>query len=465
MSKDTDTPDRSSDKIQQAKRLAELASAGASLGSKTILHRARLATQPKDRRQQLQAEYQIKTAQEVRARLGNMRGVFMKLAQMASYVDERVPANMREALAQLQMDAPPMQWKLAREVLETSLGRTVESCFDKIDEEPIAAASIGQVHRAITTSGQQVAVKIQYPDAAAAISADLRNTPLLAKILKSFFPSMETAEMTQELRERFLEELDYRHEASIQRRFASYYDGHPTIVVPKVVDHLTSDAVLTSEFITGQTFKEICQASQTERDWAGETLFRFVFRSLYQMNLFNGDPHPGNYIFLGNGRVAFLDFGFSRSFSSSELSIFESLVQSMVVTHDLHHFRNQAERAGLLINSGSLTDEAIASYFEIFYEIVSCDRPLRISPEYCSAVLSRSFSNDHAIASSLNVPRSFVVIQRINMGLYAILAALGSEVNWRKVAEEIWPFTLSPASTQIGAAEVEWLDAKKRSER
>jgi predicted unusual protein kinase regulating ubiquinone biosynthesis (AarF/ABC1/UbiB family) len=447
-------------KLERTRRLAEIAGTGVSLGSKAILHRAKLATQPRDRRSELETEYKIKTAEEVRARLGNMRGVFMKLAQMASYVDERVPPAAREAFAQLQSDAPPMEWKLAQQVFESSMGRRIKECFSTIDEEPIAAASIGQVHRATTLQGATVAVKIQYPEAAAAMTADLRNTALLSRLLKSLFPSMETDKMAQELKDRFLEELDYRHEASIQHRFASYYDLHPTILVPKVFDHLTSDRVLTTEYVEGRSFEEIAGSSQSERDLFGETLFRFVFRSLYQMNLFNGDPHPGNYLFLENGRVAFLDFGFSRSFSPDELSIFESLVQSMVVTHDIHHFRCQAERAGLLLNAEAISDEAVAEYFRVFYEIVEKDRTLRISPEYCSTLISQSFSTRHEIASMINVPPSFVVIQRINMGLYAILATLGSEVNWRRVAEEIWPFTLSPPSSDLGHAEAAWLKSK-----
>ena len=140
--------------------------------------------------------------------------------------------------------------------------------------------------------------------------------------------------MVAEIRERLTEELDYRHEAANQQRFAAFYRGHPFIRIPAVLPSLSTSRVLTCELVDGASWQDILGWDQHERDLAGETLFRFVFRSLYRMRAFNGDPHPGNYLFHGDGRVTFLDFGLVRYFSPEELHVFESMVRAAAVEHD-----------------------------------------------------------------------------------------------------------------------------------
>src|SRR5262245_24645058 len=165
-----------------------------------------------------------------------------------------------------------------------------ERGFAEWDPEPIAAASIGQVHRAITHDGRAVAVKVQYPGIAEAIAADLDNVALLRRMLRITAPSQDVDGLIAELRERVLEELDYRREAENQELFATFYDGHPTIGVPKIVSELSTRRMVTSELAVGARFAELSGWSQAERDLAAETIYRFVFRSLYDVHAFNGDP-------------------------------------------------------------------------------------------------------------------------------------------------------------------------------
>ena len=196
---------------------------------------------------------------------------------------------------------------------------------------------------------------------------------------------------------------------------------------------------------------------QHERDLAAETIFRFVFRSLYRMRAFNGDPHPGNYLFHGDGRVTFLDFGLVRYFSAAEVQVFESMVRAAAVEHDMDAFRRIVEDAGLLRPDAPVPTAEAGAYFSQFYEAVAADRVTTWTPEYASAIVRHTFDRSSPIAQYATVPRSFVFIQRINLGLYALLGDLRATGNYRRMAEELWPFVNGPPSTPLGEAEAAWL--------
>ena len=163
-------------------------------------------------------------------------------------------------------------------------------------------------------------MKVQYPGVDEAIRADLVNTDLLFRVLGTMFPGLDPAPLVAELRERLTEELDYGIEAANQRLFADWYAGHPFIHVPAVVDELSTARVLTTEFAEGARFADVERWSQDERDLAAETIFRFVFRSIYRLHAFNGDPHPGNYLFRPGGQVTFLDFGLVKRYEAAEVA-------------------------------------------------------------------------------------------------------------------------------------------------
>ena len=448
-----------------AGRSATVAKLGVKVAGTHASTAARKVFASTERRVELDDRRRLATATAVAEELGHMKGALMKLGQMASYLDEGMPEPMRMALAQLRTDAPPMSRELAAGVIETELGKPPSEVFVDWDPDPIAAASIGQVHRAIAVhpdTGEQVpvAVKVQYPGVDAAITADLKNAGMLGTLLKQGFGGLEPDDMVEEIKERLIEELDYRLEARNQQIFADFFRDHPYIHIPEVIPALSTGRVLTSELVSGHTWDELLSWDQHERDLAGETIFRFVFRSLYRMRAFNGDPHPGNYLFHGNGRVTFLDFGLVKHFTDDEMHTFASMVKAAAVDHDDAEFRSIVEGAGMLRPEAPVATEDVGEYFQQFYEPVRIDREMTWSGAYASSIVRHTFDRSSPISQYATVPKAFVFIQRINLGLYALLGELGSTGNYRRIAEELWPFVDGPPSTPIGEAETEWLTGR-----
>lgn len=454
----------------RTRRNLDVARLGARIGSDYAATAARKVFAGAQRRADLDRDRELRTATAVAERLGNMKGALMKLGQMASYVDEGLPEPLRQALAQLQSNAPPMSADLAAQVIEDELGAPPDELFVEWDPVPLASASIGQVHKAIVVdpaSGQEraVAVKVQYPGVAEAIAADLGNADLIGTFMKQAFSGLDPDEMVAEIRERITDELDYRLEASNQQRFAAHYAGHPFIHVPEVLPSMSTSKVLTTELVTGATWQEMLTWDQTERDLVGECLFRFVFRSLYGMHAFNGDPHPGNYVFHGGGKVTFFDFGLVKHFSRDEMDTFVAMVRSAAYEHDVVGFRRTLERAGMLRTGAPVSDAEVGEYFSQFYASVRDDREVTWSGEYASGIVRHTFDRTSPIAQYATVPRAFVFIQRINLGLYALLGELGARGNYRRIAEELWPFVQGPPSTPMGESEQPWLARHGRTRR
>ena len=411
-------------------------------------------------RERLRTDLAMQTADDVTATLGTMKGVMVKLGQMASYVDEGLAPSVRRTLSALQDSVPPMSADLAAGVIEAELGARPEELFEQWDPEPIAAASIGQVHRAITTDGVAVAVKVQYPRIAEMMSADLDNVSLLRRMLRVTAPSQDVDGLLAELRERIIEELDYRREAANQQRLHDYYDGHPTISVPRIIGELSSRRVVTSELVTGARFAEVLSWPQRERDLAGETLYRFVFRSLYEVHAFNGDPHPGNYLFHGDGRITFLDFGMVKHFSDTDLLPLMQMARNLCVDGDPAAFRASLEEAGFLVPDAPLTNDQVTEHLAVFYQLIRERATVTVTGEYASAVVRRFFDLRSPVAQYARIPRSYVVLQRINLGLFALLGEMQATANWRAIAEEIWPFMHAPPTTPMGVAEQAWLASR-----
>jgi predicted unusual protein kinase regulating ubiquinone biosynthesis (AarF/ABC1/UbiB family) len=408
-------------------------------------------------RQLLREDLALQTAEDVAGTLGAMKGVMMKIGQMASYVDGGLSPGVRRTLARLQDSVPPMSPQLAAAVVAEELGAPPDRAFARWDPWPIAAASIGQVHRAVTLDGRAVAVKVQYPGIAETIAADLRNVALLRRMLRITAPAQDVDALLTELRDRIGEELDYRREAANQQLMAAYYRGHPTIHVPGIIGELSTRRVMTSELSDGARFAELARWSQHERDLAAETIYRFVFRSLYGARAFNGDPHPGNYLFHGGGRVTFLDFGLVKHFTEAELQPLLQMARNVCVEHDPQAFRRTLEDAGFLRPGAPLRTEAIVEHLAVFYDTIREPGPLTITGDYASSVVRRFFDLRAPVAEYISVPQPYVILQRINVGLFAVLGELSATADWRAIAEEIWPFTHAPAATRMGRAEAAWL--------
>src|ERR687893_870153 len=274
-------------------------------------------TRDEEGRREAAGRRQMEAAEQVFDVLGQMKGAAMKVGQVASFIDtgafppefqERIQAK----LAELRDAAPRVSFDRMRAVIEEDLGERLGDVFDEFSEDAVAAASIGQVYRARLHDGREVAVKVQYPGVAQAVRADLQNLGLIMRVAKRIAPGMDAKAMTAEIRESLTDELDYEHEAQQHRAFERSWRGHPFIYVPAVVTDLSTEHVLVSEWVDGIGFEEVKAEDRTTRDRFGEIVFRFFFGSLYRNGHFSGDPHPGNYKLIDDGRVAFLDFGMTK---------------------------------------------------------------------------------------------------------------------------------------------------------
>jgi predicted unusual protein kinase regulating ubiquinone biosynthesis (AarF/ABC1/UbiB family) len=439
--------------LDRARATLRLAARG---GARYAASAPRLFTVAGEHRELLREDLALRTAEDVADTLGAMKGVMMKIGQMASYIDDGLSPAVRQTLARLQDSVPPMSPPLAAAVVEEELGAPPEHAFARWDPRPIAAASIGQVHRAVTLDGRAVAVKVQYPGIAETIAADLRNVALLRRMLRIAAPAQDVDALLSELRDRVGEELDYRREAANQRLMAAYYDGHPTIAIPRIIDGLSTRKVVTSELSGGVRFAELASWPQHERDLAAETIYRFVFRSLYDVRAFNGDPHPGNYLFQRGGRVTFLDFGLVRHFTPAELQPLLQMARTICVEHDPGAFRASLENAGFLRPGAPLSTQAIIDHLAVFYDTIREPGLRTITRDYASSVVRRFFDLRSPVAGYIAVPRPYVILQRINLGLFAVLGELSATADWRAISEEIWPFVQGPAATPMGEAEARW---------
>jgi predicted unusual protein kinase regulating ubiquinone biosynthesis (AarF/ABC1/UbiB family) len=249
--------------------------------------------------------------------LSRMRGAAMKVGQMLSMVEfDGLPPDQQDelqrTLATLRDGIPPVPFSRLEKLLRQEFGAPLAKVFTEFEEEALAAASIGQVHRATTLEGEEVAVKVQYPGVAEAVETDLRNAMLLVPLVKRLAPGLDAKALATEMRERIAEELDYELEAQNQRRIERLMRGHPFIRLPRVYTDLSTRRVLVSEYIEGERFEAVRRRDEAHRDRYGEIIFRFFFGLLYRDRIALGDPHPGNYLLCPDGRVCFLDFGLIR---------------------------------------------------------------------------------------------------------------------------------------------------------
>ena len=259
------------------------------------------------RKEEVQRAALEKATAEAVEQLGNMKGLAMKLGQMMSYLSV-LPEDGEEQLAALQDAVPPMDRDLVTAVIRDQLGAAPEDVFATFDYEPIAAASVGQVHRARLEDGRAVAVKLQYPGVDQAFEADLANLDEMTQFA-SLTMKADVSEYLGILFDSFRGELDYCAEQRNQQRLADLYRGHPFVVVPETIADLCRRRVLVTEYVEGQRFRDaVAGRSQEDRNRVGEVMYRFAFGCIMN-GFFSGDPHPGNYLFLDDGRVCFLDFG------------------------------------------------------------------------------------------------------------------------------------------------------------
>jgi len=272
------------------------------------------------------------------------------------------------------------------------------------------------------------------------------------------WPNLDATAVTAELRDRLTEELDYRIEAANQRDFASWYRGHPFIEIPEVVDELSTRRVLTTAFASGERFAVWERRSQAERDRAAEAIFRFVLRSIHDHLAFNGDPHPGNYLFDPAGAVTFLDFGMVKRLTPRARDGFTRLVAASALDPDPVELRQVSEELGYFAEGNPLSDDTIASFSAALWSYLASDEPTTITPERATETVKTYFIKGpeyRDVDRWGGLPKDAVILQRITVGLLAVLGRLHATANWHRISREL---LLGDApSTPMGEQEAAWL--------
>ncbi len=396
------------------------------------------------------SEFHVRTAERYTELLGHSKGALMKAGQIFSYapVNPVVPAEFQAvyqvALARLCSEAPPMAPELARAVLERELDRPAREAFAEFDWEPLAAASIGQVHSARLHDGREVAVKVQYPGVAQAIHADLKNAELLTTGmhlllggLVSWRPSFDMNGAAQELSVRITEELDYRLEAANQTEFAAHYRGHPFIHVPEVISELCTARVLTQELARGLSWSEGVNAGQELRDQWAEAIWRFTYGSYGRLKMFNADPHPGNYLLHEDGSVSFLDFGCVKRFSREQIEVMDAIVRECFRGDVLGTWRVCVE-AGWFNSSDPVTPEEVFAYLRGDWEMFA-EEQFTLTPEYVAGWLEHRFSPRGPSANALRhfkLAPEYTFAGRMEFGVVSVIAQLCARNCWGAMAAE-----------------------------
>ncbi len=422
----------------------------------------RLGGSGSDTRRAAASRQQLKSAETLVKVLGGMRGAAMKVGQTLSAVDlGLVPAEIRpqfqEILSSLQHDAEPVPFASVKKVIEQELEAPLRESFADFDEEPIAAASIGQVHRAVLADGRAVAVKVQYPGIAEAIHSDMQNLRLGLKLLNVIAPGIDTGAIADEIRERIRDELDYELEAANHRAMARTYRGHPFIVVPDVVTRLCRERVIVSELVEAHRFSAARTWGAEQRDRLGEILIRFYINGPLRHRLLNGDPHPGNSLFFDDGRVAFLDFGFFKRLPDAEV---EQMIASTRATYDgdAAALFKVISGLGALPPDERLEEPFLASYQAIFGWLL-VDHPVKVDASATGGMM-RAY-NDMRRADGLDrltLPAEHFVMMRAVMLLIGLLGQLQATGSWLDLAAE-WLFGEAPV-TELGRLEAEFFGGR-----
>lgn len=389
-----------------------------------------------------------KAAEAMLKTLGEMKGLPLKIGQMISYIDGIAPPGYEEkfkdTLQKLQAKAPPLSPEAAVKVVTEELGAPPQEVFAEWEYEPFAAASIGQVHRARTKGGDIVAVKVQYPGIDKAIINDLKSVHLLGAMMGPLSTKTNAKETIAELSEVFLSELDYTREASMAETFRRIHGDNPNVIIPRVYQSLSTKRVLTTELIGGVSYQEFCDsAEQNELNIAGETVWTFMFKALLRHGHLYADPHPGNYRFMPDGKVAFLDFGCVKEISADLIA---GIKRYMVAAMDDDW--DEFDRACIEVLDYDPEDPSWKVYRDYTIYLL---RPLKEEPWHCSresarravteiadGVRSLTFKEGETLPSIPHVPkmpREFVFMNRLQWGLASVMGGLRSILMLRTLTE------------------------------
>lgn len=449
MSKPKQKPPTS--RIGRLARLAGLSTKGIPLaleGARRALGRKRTEEQELDAKKKLGADTK-KAAEAMLKTLGEMKGLPLKLGQMISYIDGIAPPGyedkFQDVLKSLLDKAPPLSPEAAIRVVTEELGAPPNEIFAEWEYEPFAAASIGQVHKARTKGGDLVAVKVQYPGIDKAIRNDLKSVGFLQVMMGPLSSRVNAKQTVEELTEVFLSELDYTREAEMANTFRRMHREDPDVIIPRVHQSLSTKRVLTAELIGGIGYADFCkEASQEARNRSGVTIWRFMFRSLLKYGHLYADPHPGNYRFMPDGRVAFLDFGCIKEISPP---LIDGIKRYMIAALDEDW--EEFDRACVEVLDYDPDDPSWELYRSYTIELL---RPLTEEVWVCTPerareavtyiaqgvkkLVIREGETIPTIPHVPQIPREFTFLNRLQWGLASVMGGLGTIASFRPISED-----------------------------
>lgn len=379
-----------------------------------------------------------KHAQDLLASLGGLKGPLMKVGQILSTVPEALPPEYARALQQLQSNAPPMGWPFVRRRMKTELGPDWEKKFKSFGREAAAAASLGQVHKAVTHDGRQIACKLQYPDMQSAIEADLNQLKLIFSLYEKYDKAISTKLIHSELSARLYEELDYELEAKHTKLYGFMLDGEKDIHVPEIINDLSTKRLLTSTWLEGDKILNYIDAKPTQRNQLAKTMFRAWYVPLYYYGIIHGDPHLGNYSVDKNSGINLLDFGcvrvFPPAFVGGVIDLYHALLED-----DTARAVHAYETWGFKNLSRDQID-TLTIWAKFLYGPVMEDR-IRPIGETTGGVYGRDTA--HKVHQKLRevggvtVPSEFVFMDRAALGLGSVFLHLKAEINWHRLFNEM----------------------------
>jgi predicted unusual protein kinase regulating ubiquinone biosynthesis (AarF/ABC1/UbiB family) len=378
------------------------------------------------------AELQARTAEQLFRVLGELKGGAMKFGQALSIFESALPEELaapyRAMLTKLQDSAPPLPARVVHEVLATELGPRWGRSFREFSDTPVAAASIGQVHRGRWRDGRDVAVKIQYPGAGPALLSDLNQISRVARVATVWVPGIEIKPILEELRNRMSEELDYRLEAKSQEKFARGFDGDPNFLVPHVVKG--SEHVIVSEWVEGEALsKVIDKGSRAQRDIAAQRYMEFLLVGPGRVGILHADPHPGNFKLLPDGRLGVIDFGAVNRLPHGlplEMGAFLSLALEGDAEGTLQGLRD----TGFVRESMDIEADRLLEYLEPFIAPLRTDTFTFSRPwlREVFAHINDPRRPNYAVGMKLNLPPEYLLIHRVWLGGIGVLCQINGQV-------------------------------------
>jgi predicted unusual protein kinase regulating ubiquinone biosynthesis (AarF/ABC1/UbiB family) len=391
------------------------------------------------------SQVQERTAEQLFKVFGELKGGAMKLGQALSIFESALPESLiapyRATLTRLQDSAPPMQSGMVHQVLARELGATWRSQLVEFDDDPAAAASIGQVHRGRWQDGREVAVKVQYPGAGDAVMSDLKQLSRAARLFAGLIPGLDVKPLIEELRARVAEELDYRLEADAQRRFAVEFVDDPLIVVPDVVTN--TETVLVTEWLESSRSlaRLIAEGTQDERNHFGEVYVRFLFSGPDRTGLLHADPHPGNFRLLDDGRLGVVDYGAVARLPDGGLPRIIGRLLRRAVDDDYDAVLDGLREAGFIRPGITLDVDDLRDYLSPFVEPATVER-FQFSREWMRGQFNRLHDpreTDFSTMLKINLPPEFLLIHRVWLGGIGVLSQLGAEAPFGRILSESLP--------------------------